>query len=144
MANNSAATSPQLTFPIRLHVYIPLFMTQIVLKRVYDEPSASDGYRVLVDKLWPRGVSHERLPYDLWAKDLAPSDELREWFHADRVGRWDEFSKKYAAELECSPQMKQFVQSISSKPKVTLLYASHDELHNQAEVIQSVAEKMLK
>lgn len=119
-------------------------MTQILLKRVYDQPSDSDGYRVLVDKLWPRGMSHERLPYDLWAKDLAPSDELREWFHADRQGRWAEFVKRYSAELEASPAMKQFVASISAKPKVTLLYASHDEEHNQAEVIQAVAEKMLK
>lgn len=119
-------------------------MTQIVLKRVYDNPAPTDGYRVLVDKLWPRGMSHERLPYDLWAKDLAPSDELREWFHADRAGRWAEFAKKYAAELENSPTMKQFVQAIAGKPKVTLLYASHDELHNQAEVIQSVAESMLQ
>lgn len=118
-------------------------MTQIVLKRVYDTPSPSDGYRVLVDKLWPRGMSHDRLPYDLWAKDLAPSDELREWFHADRTGRWEEFSKKYAAELESSVAMKEFVKSISSKPKVTLLYASHDEIHNQAEIIEAVADKML-
>lgn len=119
-------------------------MVQIALKRVYDEPSSTDGYRVLVDKLWPRGLSHERLPYDLWAKDLAPSDELREWFHADRIGRWDEFSKKYAAELESSPAMRQFVESIADKPKVTLLYASHDEVHNQAEIIQAVAVNMLK
>lgn len=118
-------------------------MTQILLKRVYDAPSADDGYRVLVDKLWPRGISHERLPYDLWAKDLAPSDELREWFHADRAGRWDEFAKKYTAELEASPAMKQFVQTISDKPRVTLLYASHDQAHNQAEIIQAVAEKEL-
>lgn len=119
-------------------------MTQIVLKRVYDEPSSDDGYRVLVDKLWPRGMSHERLIYDLWAKDLAPSDELREWFHVDRIGRWEEFSKKYAAELESLPAMRQFVQAISGEPKVTLLYASHDEVHNQAEIIQAVALKMLK
>lgn len=119
-------------------------MTQIILKRVYDEPSSTDGYRVLVDKLWPRGISHERLPYDLWAKDLAPSDELREWFHVDRVDRWNEFAKKYTAELETSPAMKQFVESIASKPKVTLLYASHDQVHNQAEIIQSVAERMLQ
>lgn len=118
-------------------------MTQIVLKRVYDAPSADDGYRVLVDKLWPRGMSHERLPYDLWAKDLAPSDQLREWFHADREGRWEEFAKKYADELEASPQMREFVASISNKPKVTLLYASHDQEHNQADIIQEVASKML-
>lgn len=119
-------------------------MTEIDLKRVYDEPSANDGYRVLVDKLWPRGMSHERLPYDLWAKDLAPSDELREWFHADREGRWAEFANKYRDELLHSPAMANFVQSISSKPKVTLLYASHDSEHNQADIIQQVAEQMLK
>ena len=119
-------------------------MTTIVLKRVYEEPSPSDGFRVLVDKLWPRGMSHERLPYSLWAKDLAPSDELREWFHADRIGRWEEFVKRYTAELEQSDAMRKFIEEIADKPKVTLLYASHDATHNQAEIIQAVATKMLK
>lgn len=98
---------------------------------------------MLVDRLWPRGMSHERLPYDLWAKDLAPSAELREWFHADREGRWEEFAAKYATELEASPAMRDFVASIAGKPKVTLLYASHDEAHNQADVLRDVMEKML-
>lgn len=118
-------------------------MTEIELKRVYEAPSPDDGYRVLVDKLWPRGMSHERLPYDMWAKDLAPSDELREWFHVDREGRWPEFARKYQDELIHSPAMAQFVQDISSQPKVTLLYASRDAEHNQAEIIQQVAQHMI-
>lgn len=118
-------------------------MTQIVLKRAYEEPSASDGYRVLVDKLWPHGLSHERLPYDLWAKELAPSNELREWFHEDRLGRWAEFRKKYASELESSEAMRDFVAEIAHKPKVTLLFGSKDTVHNQAEIIQEVAQRML-
>lgn len=118
-------------------------MTTIALKRVYDAPSPEDGYRVLVDRLWPRGLSHEKLPYDLWAKDLAPSDQLREWFHVDRISRWEEFKQKYTQELENSPAMENFVDKISTMSKVTLLYASHDEVHNQAEIIEAVANKML-
>ena len=118
-------------------------MTDIVLKRAYDKPAEDDGYRVLVDKLWPRGLSHERLPYDLWAKDLAPSQQLRDWFHADREGRWTEFAQKYTAELEKSPAMRQFISEIADKQKVTLLYGSHYEVHNQAPIIKEVADKML-
>lgn len=116
---------------------------EIVLKRVYDQPLPTDGFRVLVDRVWPRGFTHMRLPYDLWAKNLAPSTQLREWFHVDRVGRWQEFRDKYSAELLQSPDMKTFVELIASKPKVSLLYSSHDPVHNQAEVILDVAEKLL-
>lgn len=118
-------------------------MTDIVLKRAYEAPSEDDGYRVLVDKLWPRGLTHEKLPYALWEKQIAPSDQLREWFHEDREGRWDEFAKKYAQELMQSPQMKEFVAELAKYPKVTLLYGSHDPEHNQAVVIRQVAMKML-
>lgn len=89
-------------------------------------------------------MSHERLPYDLWAKDLAPSDELREWFHADRDGRWAEFARKYQDELIHSAAMADFARQISPKPKVTLLYASHDSKHNQAEIIRQVAMHMIQ
>ena len=65
---------------------------QILLKRAYDPESPSDGFRVYIDRLWPRGLSHATFHYDLWDKDIAPSTELREWFHADPLDRWDEFS----------------------------------------------------
>ena len=118
-------------------------MVDIVLTRAYERPSADDGFRVLVDRLWPRGLNHERLPYDLWAKDIAPSVELRRWFHADPAGRWAEFASRYAVELRESPEMKSFVAMIACKPKVTLLYGSRDPLHNHALVIRDTARSML-
>ncbi len=68
---------------------------EIKLKRVYDPVSPADGFRVYVDRLWPRGLSHETFHYDLWDKDIAPSDGLRKWFHADPEGRWQEFERRY-------------------------------------------------
>ena len=118
-------------------------MVDIELKRAYDEPSADDGFRVLVDRLWPRGLSHERLPYDLWAKEIAPSPELRRWFHADQADRWAEFASRYAMELKGSEAMRAFVTLIAGKPKVTLVYGSHDPVHNHAQVIREVAMAML-
>lgn len=112
-------------------------MTQIKVKRVYAAPasSPSDGYRVFVDRLWPRGESHESFQYDLWAKYLAPSDELRQWYHADPLNRWEEFSRRYKAELEASPESKAFRRDIEKYPVVTLLYGSRDTLHNNAVVL---------
>ena len=118
-------------------------MVDIELKRAYEAPSGSDGFRVLVDRLWPRGLSHARLPYDLWAKDIAPSVELRQWFHADTEHRWDEFASRYALELQHSDAFTRFVALIASKPKVTLVYGSHDPVHNHARVIRDACQKRL-
>ena len=79
------------------------FMTQYQLKRSYEPASPEDGFRVYIDRLWPRGLSHETFHYDLWDKDIAPSTELREWFHADPDNRWSEFETRYSKELETSP-----------------------------------------
>lgn len=113
-------------------------MTQYKLKRAYDAAAADDGFRVYIDRLWPRGLSHETFHYDLWDKDIAPSDELREWFHADPQNRWDEFARKYSARLAEMPAFAALKQLLSSKPVVTLLYSSHDELHNNAVVVLSM------
>lgn len=113
-------------------------MTTIRLKRVYNspEPSPGDGYRVFVDRLWPRGESKVNFHYDLWAKDIAPSAELREWYHADEANRWDEFRHRYLAELEASPEARQLRRSLQAKTTpVTLLYASRDTLNNNAVVL---------
>ena len=99
-------------------------MTRIAIKRVYEPAEASDGLRVLIDRLWPRGMRKEALPYDLWAKQLAPSPPLRNWFHADAHTRWEEFRRRYLAELESSPVVKEFRARIAREPRVTLLYAS--------------------
>lgn len=107
----------------------------INIKRAYDPQAATDGYRVYIDRLWPRGLSHLTFHYDLWEKQIAPSTELREWFHADPDGRWDEFVKRYAAELKSNPAFAEFSKGLAGKPVVTLLYSSHDREHNNAVVV---------
>lgn len=115
-------------------------MQEIKLKRAYEPASADDGFRVYIDRLWPRGLSHETFHYDMWDKEIAPSTELREWFHADPDGRWDEFEKRYAAELTANPAFQTLKTQIADKPIVTLLYSSHDEAHNNAVVVYHLLE----
>lgn len=111
-------------------------MQKILLKRAYEPGSPSDGFRVYVDRLWPRGLSHETFHYDVWDKDISPSTELREWYHADPEDRWEEFAQKYTEELKNNPAVAQLKEEISGKTVVTLLYSSHDELHNNAVVLK--------
>ena len=108
----------------------------IALKRAYEPGAADDGFRVYIDRLWPRGLSHESFHYDMWDKDIAPSAELREWFHADPAGRWDEFEKRYEAELHAGRALDALKALIGLKRKVTLLYSSHDMQHNNAVVVR--------
>ena len=116
-------------------------MTQFKIKRAYDTDSNNDGFRVYIDRLWPRGLSHETFHYDLWEKEIAPSTDLREWFHADPENRWPEFEEKYRAELKSNPAFKSFKMLLLSKPIVTLLYSSHDEEHNNAIIVKEELEK---
>lgn len=116
-------------------------LPEIKLKRAYDASSPEDGFRIYVDRLWPRGLSHETFHYDLWDKDISPSTELREWFHQDSEGRWNEFSKKYMEELSKNPSIQSLKSLISDKKIVTLLYSSHDSLHNNAVVLKEFLEK---
>jgi uncharacterized protein YeaO (DUF488 family) len=107
----------------------------IALKRVYDAPCPEDGVRVLVERLWPRGLTKERAAVDLWLKDVAPSPELRKWFGHDPA-RWEQFQERYRQELR---ERKDTVQLLKQKAKegpVTLLYAARDEEHNGALVLQ--------
>lgn len=114
-------------------------MKQIItIKRAYDAASPDDGFRVYIDRLWPRGLSHETFHYDWWDKEIAPSTELREWFHADPDGRWADFRERYAAELAANPAFATLRGAIAGKPKVTLLYSSHDHVHNNAVVVQDM------
>lgn len=115
-------------------------MQKIQIKRAYEPSSPSDGFRIYIDRLWPRGLSHETFHYDLWDKDISPTTELREWFHADPENRWNEFVKRYKEELEKNPSFQQLKAYIASKPVVTLLYSSHDEQHNNAVVLQEMLE----
>lgn len=113
-------------------------MQEIEIKRAYEPAAPSDGFRVYIDRLWPRGLSHETFKYDMWDKEIAPSTELREWFHADPENRWPEFEKKYADELRNNPAFGTLKKEIAGKPKVTLLYSSHDEAHNNAVVVYNL------
>ncbi len=108
---------------------------QIRVKRVYDQAAPEDGLRVLVDRLWPRGVSKERARLDLWAKDAAPSAQLRVAFHHDGMS-WPEFEAAYRAELAANPAVDRLREQIATHPVVTLLYGSHDEEHNGAMVLR--------
>lgn len=112
----------------------------IQIKRAYDAASADDGFRVYIDRLWPQGLSHETFRYDLWEKQISPSTELREWFHTDMIGRWDEFVKRYRAELEVNPAFATFRQELADKHTVTLLYSSRDREHNNAIVVRNALE----
>lgn len=118
-------------------------MTKINLKRAYGPASADDGYRIYIDRLWPRGLSHETFHYDYWDKAIAPSTELREWFHADPAGRWEEFKTRYAEELKSAPAFAQLKEMVAGKPVVTLLYSSRDEEHNNAEVVSDLLQNKI-
>ena len=101
------------------------------LKRAYDPPAKTDGVRILVDRLWPRGVSKASAKIDHWLKDVAPSTSLRKWFGHDPA-RWAEFRKRYARELQANPDAVVELRKLSRKGKVTLVYGAKDEEHNHA------------
>ena len=112
----------------------------IKLKRIYEPVSKDDGYRILVDRLWPRGISKEKSNLDLWLKDIAPSDSLRKWFGHDPA-KWFSFKKKYSAELSKNKESFNRLKNILKKEKdVTLLYAAKDEKHNQALFLKELLE----
>ena len=118
-------------------------MTEIRLARVYDAPSPADGFRVLVDRLWPRGISKERLPLDLWATDAAPSAELRTWWHHDPE-RFDEFAARYRAELTAGTGLEELATACEGSPVVTLLFAAKDPAVNHAVVLREALLERLK
>ncbi|MDE5552905.1 MAG: DUF488 family protein [Muribaculaceae bacterium] len=109
--------------------------TEIKIKRAYDSADSTDGFRIYIDRLWPRGLSHETFHYDLWDKDIAPSTNLREWFHANSADRWDEFVQRYKDELWNNPAFRSLCATVEQQPVVTLLYSSHDREHNNAVVV---------
>jgi uncharacterized protein YeaO (DUF488 family) len=104
------------------------------LKRVYDPPEKEDGARVLVDRLWPRGLRKEKAALALWLKDVAPSAELRQWFGHDPV-RFAEFSRRYRLELEANEAVLGRIDDLLKRGRVTLVYGAHDTVHNQAQVL---------
>jgi uncharacterized protein YeaO (DUF488 family) len=111
----------------------------IKLKRVYETPETSDGLRVLVERLWPRGMKKKTLNLDEWLKDVAPSSALRRWFGHDPA-RWDEFRQRYTAELNAHPAAWQPILEAAHKSTVTLLFSSHDVEHNNAVALRAYLE----
>lgn len=107
------------------------------IKRAYDEPAADDGYRLLIDRLWPRGVSRERAALDEWDKDLAPSAELRRWFGHDPA-RFDEFRRRYTAELGEHRDRLAALRRRAAAGTLTLVYSAHDADHNNAVVLAGI------
>jgi uncharacterized protein YeaO (DUF488 family) len=114
----------------------------ILLKRVYDKPEAKDGYRVLVDRLWPRGLTKVRAEADLWLKEIAPSDALRKWF-GHEPEKWPEFEKRYRAELgKKNDLLAQIARLEKEQGTVTLLYGRNDAIQNQAVIIANELKKL--
>jgi uncharacterized protein YeaO (DUF488 family) len=103
----------------------------IRVKRTYDAPARGDGRRILVERLWPRGMKKDELDADAWLKDVAPSTELRKWF-GHRVERWEEFRRRYRMELDDRPDAWEPILKAGQRGNVTLLYSAHDVLHNGA------------
>ena len=114
----------------------------IQTRRVYDPVAPGDGTRVLVDRLWPRGMRKEDAPFQLWIKDAAPSSELRHWFGHDPE-RWQEFRKKYETELSANLSALQPLLDIARQGTLTLLYAAHDETRNNAVVLAEYLQNLL-
>jgi len=110
---------------------------QIQLKRIYDDAEPGDGFRVLVDRLWPRGVSKERAALDLWAKDVAPSSALRDAFHHGGLP-WDDFASAYRTELAGNPALRALQAELAQHPVATLLFGAQDAQHNQAVILREV------
>ena len=109
----------------------------IRLKRVYESASSEDGIRILVDRLWPRGLRKEDAAVDRWLKEIAPSTELRQWFGHDPV-RWPEFRRRYTAELRQHTTMLDEIRELAKQGTVTLVFGAHDEQHNNAVVLREV------
>ncbi len=111
----------------------------VILKRAYEPAVRTDGRRVLVDRLWPRGLSKGKAKLDLWLKDIAPSTELRQWFAHD-PDKWPEFRKRYRAELRGNPALSE-LRTLARRGKVTLVYAARDQEHNEAIVLRQILER---
>lgn len=116
-------------------------MKGITIKRIYEKSSSTDGYRILVDRIWPRGISKDGAMLDEWDKELGPSNELRKWFgHIPE--KFPEFSKRYKMELKEKMESLKRIKKISKEKNVCLLYSAKDEAHNQAVVLKSMIDSI--
>jgi uncharacterized protein YeaO (DUF488 family) len=112
----------------------------ITLKRVYEKPLKTDGVRILVDRLWPRGLTKQRAAVQVWLKDVAPSTDLRKWFGHDPT-KWNEFQVRYRAELREKKDIIKLLKKEAQEHSVTLVYGARDEQHNEARVLKTILEK---
>jgi uncharacterized protein YeaO (DUF488 family) len=112
-------------------------MMNIRIKRAYEEPDKDDGTRILVDRLWPRGLTKEKARVDLWLKDVAPSTELRKWFAHDPA-KWAEFRSRYLKELKGNKEQVSLLGNEAAKGPVTFVYGAKDEEHNEAAILQEL------
>ena len=115
----------------------------IAIKRVYEPAAKADGYRVLIDRLWPRGLKKESVQLDLWVKELAPSTALRQWFGHDPA-RWDGFRHRYATELDALAEQWRPLAERAARHTVTLLYGARDEEHNNAVALKAYLDNWLR
>ena len=113
-----------------------------MIKRIYDPPATGDGRRVLVDRLWPRGISRDRARIDEWLKEIAPSDQLRTWFGHDPA-RWEEFRKRYREELKTHGAILEQLRGEAEQGPVTLLFAAKDTEQNNAAVVQEIIQNLI-
>lgn len=116
-------------------------MKPIIIKRIYEEASESDGYRLLVDRIWPRGISKEKAKLDEWNKEIAPSTELRKWFDHQEE-RFDAFATKYKKELSENKSELQRIKEITKELQLCLLYGAKNEKYNQAVVLKEVLDNL--
>jgi uncharacterized protein YeaO (DUF488 family) len=111
---------------------------KIQIKRIYENYSYQDGFRILVDRLWPRGIKKEKAKIDLWFKEIAPSDKLRKWFKHD-ISKWEEFKKRYKEEIKQNKEsLKKLIDIVKNKKIVTLVFSAKDEKHNNAVVLREI------
>ncbi len=118
-------------------------MPEIKIKRVYKPAEVSDGFRILVDRLWPRGIKKAGNHFDVWMKEIAPSNELRKWFNHEPE-KWEEFKSKYISELEHLPALEELLTHVRKHKTTTFVFAAKDEEHNQAVVLKEFLEKVLE
>lgn len=111
--------------------------TNVRLKRAYERPSRGDGRRILIDRLWPRGVTKKAAAIDEWFKDLAPTTALRQWFRHDPA-RWQEFRRRYAGEVRQNPDRLGELRALARQGPITLVFSAHDEIHNDAVVLRQL------
>lgn len=115
---------------------------EVKVKRIYEPVEKSDGFRVLIDRLWPRGIKKEETNIDLWVKEIAPSNTLRRWFNHDPK-KWLEFQKRYEQELKTKPELLELILEKAGKQIITLLYSAKDETHNNAQVLRNILQLKL-